>query len=141
LLIIWTGNYRETLEKMVKWKNIKFAWPKYGDELVYIVQNSLGLIFPWEEDFWIVPVEVMSAWKPVFAYKWWGLLETNIEWITGEFFEDKNGNDFIEKFKKFDKNNKKWKYKKEDCEKQAKKFDKRNFEERILELVKSNLHH
>jgi glycosyltransferase involved in cell wall biosynthesis len=136
LLIIWGGDYKETLEKMVKWKNIMFVWPKYGDELVYIVQNSLGLIFPGEEDFWIVPIEVMAAWKPVFAYKWWWLLETNIEWVTGEFFEDKDGKDFVEKFKKFDENNKKWKYKKENCVKQAKKFDKKKFEKKILELIK-----
>ena len=75
LLIIWAGDFRENLEKMIKKENIKFAWAKYWDELVFLVQNSLGLIFPWEEDFWIVPVEVMAAWKPVFAYKWGWLLE------------------------------------------------------------------
>jgi hypothetical protein len=32
-------------------KNINFAGAKYGDELVALVQNSNGLIFPGEEDF------------------------------------------------------------------------------------------
>jgi len=29
----------------------------------------MGLIFPGEEDFGIVPIEVMAAGKPVFAYR------------------------------------------------------------------------
>lgn len=135
LLIIWTGDFRENLEKLTKKENIKFAWAKYDDELVFLVQNSSGLIFPWEEDFGIVPIEVMSAWKPVFAYKGWWLLETNIEWVTWSFFEDKNWKDFIEKFEIFHKNNLKNIYTKENCVKQAKNFSQEIFEKRFLELI------
>ena len=135
LLVIWAGDFRENLEKMIKKENIKFAWAKYWDELVFLVQNSLGLIFPWEEDFWIVPVEVMAAWKPVFAYKWGWLLETNIENITWSFFEDKFWEDFIEKFKVFHKNNLEKKYLPENCINQAKKFRKEIFEKQFLELI------
>lgn len=135
LLVIWAGDFRENLEKMIKKENIKFAWAKYWDELVFLVQNSLGLIFPWEEDFWIVPVEVMAAWKPVFAYKWGWLLETNIENITWSFFEDKFWEDFIEKFKVFHKNNLEKKYLPENCINQAKKFSKEIFEKQFLELI------
>ncbi len=135
LLIIWAWDFRENLEKMIKKENIKFAWAKYWDELVFLVQNSLGLIFPWEEDFWIVPVEVMAAWKPVFAYKWGWLLETNIENITWSFFEDKFWEDFIEKFKVFHKNNLEKKYLPENCINQAKKFSKEIFEKQFLELI------
>jgi glycosyltransferase involved in cell wall biosynthesis len=136
LIIVWDWNYRQKLENLVKWKNIKFVWWKYGDQLVSLVQNSLWLIFPWEEDFWIVPIEVMSAWKPVFAYKAGWLLETVLQWITWEFFEEKTWKDFVDKFKKFDENNKKWKYKAVNCVKQAKKFDEKVFEKRILEVIK-----
>ena len=135
LLIIWAWDFRENLEKMIKKENIKFAWAKYWDELVFLVQNSLGLIFPWEEDFWIVPVVVMAAWKPVFAYKWGWLLETNIENITWSFFEDKFWEDFIEKFKVFHKNNLEKKYLPENCINQAKKFSKEIFEKQFLELI------
>ncbi|ATU05914.1 hypothetical protein BKN14_03415 [Candidatus Gracilibacteria bacterium HOT-871] len=135
LLIIGAGDFRENLEKMIKKENIKFAGAKYGDELVFLVQNSLGLIFPGEEDFGIVPVEVMAAGKPVFAYKGGGLLETNIENITGSFFEDKFGEDFIEKFKVFHKNNLEKKYLPENCINQAKKFSKEIFEKQFLELI------
>ena len=135
LLIIWAGDFRENLEKLTKKENIKFTWAKYDDELVFLVQNSSGLIFPWEEDFGIVPIEVMSAWKPVFAYKGWWLLETNIEWVTWSFFEDKSWKDFIEKFEIFHKNNLKNIYTKENCINQAKNFSQEIFEKRFLELI------
>lgn len=136
LAIIWDWNYKENLKSIIKWENIKLLWARYWDELVSIVQDSKWLIFPWEEDFWIVPIEAMAAWKPVFAYKWGWLLETNIAGITWDFFEDKNWEDFVEKFEKFDKNNSKWLYTKEECIKQAKKFDKSIFEKQIIELIK-----
>ena len=135
LLIIWAGDFRENLEKLTKKENIKFAWAKYDDELVFLVQNSSGLIFPWEEDFGIVPIEVMSAWKPVFAYKGWWLLETNIEWVTWSFFEDKSWKDFIEKFEIFHKNNLENIYTRENCVKQAKNFSQEIFEKNFLELI------
>ncbi len=136
LVIVWAWDYKWELEKMIVWENIKLIWAKYGDELVSLVQNSLWMIFPWEEDFWIVPIEVMAAWKPVFAYNSWWLTETVLAWVTWEFFDDKTWLDFIEKFKKFHKNNLKWKYSEKDCKKRAKKFDKRLFEEKIREIIK-----
>ena len=143
LLIIWDGNYRKELEKLVYKKDsesssewqIIFAWAKFWDELVYIVQNSMGLIFPWEEDFWIVPIEIMAAWKPIFALRKWWLKESVLEWITWEFFDNIDWLDFIEKFLEFDKKNKAWFYKKENCINQALKFDEKIFEEKIKKIV------
>ena len=145
LIIVWTGNYENKLNELSQkdWnyskekQNIFFVWPKYWDELVFFLQNSRGLIFSWEEDFWIVPIESFWAGKPVFAYKWWGLAETMLEWITGEFFENKNWIDFIEKFKIFDENIKQWKY---NCEKImdiAKKYSQEVFEKQIREIVEN----
>lgn len=136
LLIVWAWDYRKDLEEIKK-ENTIFLWAKYSEELVWIVQNTKGLIFPWEEDFWIVPIEVMAAWKSVFAYKWWWLLETVIEWKTWEFFENKNWEDFVEKFKIYDKNNSEWKYKEEECVNQANNFSQDKFEKRIKELVEN----
>ncbi len=134
LIIVWDWNYRNTLEKLSK-ENIEFVWAKYSNELVTLVQNSSWLIFPWEEDFWIVPIEVMAAWKPVFAYKAWWLLETVIAWKTWEFFENKNWIDFIEHFIRFDEKNKNWFYKEQNCKKQAYRFSKEIFEEKIKKLI------
>lgn len=136
LIIIGKWDYEKALINYSE-KNIVFAWAKYWDELVFLVQNSLWLIFPWEEDFWIVPVEVMAAWKPVFAYRWWWLLETVLEWYTWEFFDDKNGKDFNEKFRLFNKNNLEWKYTSEACKTQAEMFWESKFVQRIKELVEN----
>lgn len=134
LLIIWEWNNKQELQK-ISANNIIFTWAVYWDQLVQLVQNSNWLIFPGEEDFWIVPIEIMSAWKPVFAYKWWWLLETVKEWITWDFFDDKNWEDFIEKFKIFNKNNVDWKYSPENCKKQAENFSETKFIKRIREIV------
>jgi glycosyltransferase involved in cell wall biosynthesis len=115
--------------------NIAFVWAQYWNNLVSYVQQSSWLIFPWEEDFGIVPIEVMAAWKPIFALKKWWLTETVIQWETWEFFDDPNGKDFIEKFQIFHSNNTAWKYTSAQCKKQAQKFDKKLFEKRILEIV------
>ncbi len=136
LLIIWAGDYKTELEKLVENKNIIFAWAQYWDDLVSLVQNSLWLIFPWEEDFWMVPVEALAAWKPVFALAKWWLLETNSAWITWEFFNDVEWKDFVETFNIFHKNNLVWKYKPEDCIKKAEEFSEESFEKKFKEIIK-----
>lgn len=134
LIIVWVWNYEKYL-KSIAWNNIIFLWARYSDDLVYLLQNSKWLIFPWEEDFWIVPIEAMSAWKPVFAYSKWWLLESVITWVTWDFFYDINWEDFLEKFEIFQKNISINLYKKENCIKQAKKFSNKVFEERIKKIV------
>ena len=137
LIIIWEWDYRKKLEQINSSKNTNFVWAKYSDELVSLVQESSWLIFPWEEDFWIAPIEVMAAWKPVFALKKWWLYESVIKWVTWEFFEDDNWKDFIENFIKFDEKNIKWEYKSENCKKQAQKFSQSEFEKQIKSIVQN----
>jgi glycosyltransferase involved in cell wall biosynthesis len=135
LKIIGAWNYESTLKELVKSENIEFTGPQYWTDLEDLVNHSRGLIFPWEEDFWITPVEAMSASKPVFAYRAWGLLETNIEWITWEFFDDKNWVDFIEKFEKFEKNILSWKYDKEKIRENALRFSYESFEKNLKNII------
>lgn len=137
LLIIWAGEYRNTLEKLSdNSKNIKFAGAQYGDNLVSLVQKSLWLIFPGEEDFGIVPIEVMAAGKPVFAlHKWW-LRETVLAWETWDFFYKADWSDFIEHFKTFHQNNWANKYNSINCKKQAARFDESLFHQKIQEYMK-----
>lgn len=135
LVVVWNWNYKESLEKMATWDNIKFTWPKYDDELVFLLQNASGLVFSWEEDFWIVPIESFWAWIPVFAYRWWWLAETMIEWITWEFFDNINWEDFVEKFEVFEKNILSWKYDKDKIKEHAKNFSEEIFEKKIREIV------
>jgi glycosyltransferase involved in cell wall biosynthesis len=137
LLIIWSGDAKDTLEKWISWENIIFTWPQYWDDLVNLVQHSQWLIFPWEEDFWIVPIEVMAAGKPVFALRAGWLLETVLEWKTWEFFDNPDGSDFVEKFIQFNTNNLKNKYSPEDCKIQAELFSDKVFENTLQSLIKN----
>ncbi len=136
LVIIWEWKERKNLENL-KWNNnnIVFLWAKYWEDLVELVQNSNGMIFPWEEDFWIVPIETMSAWKPVFAFKSGWLLETIQENISGNFFEKKDGSDFLENFEIFKINIKNGVFKKEEIQKDAEKYSEKIFEENILQFI------
>ncbi len=49
-----------------------------------------ALIFPGEEDFGIVPVEVMASGRPVIAYGRGGVTETVTEGVAGLFFEEQS---------------------------------------------------
>jgi len=134
LIIVWDWSYRLKLEEISNW-NIIFTWFKSFYDLIWLVQNSLGFIFPWEEDFWIAPVEAMFAWKPIFSYRWWGLLETNVEWKTWEFFDNASWKDFVEKFLKFDKKVNKGFYQKDNILKNAERFSSEKFEKNIRKII------
>ena len=134
LIIVGNWDFRWELEKISK-KNIEFVWAKYSDEMAQLLAWAKWFIFPWEEDFWMTPVEALASGTPLFALRAGWLLETNLEWITWEFFDDKDWKDFIENFEIFDKNIWNWKYKKENLLNQAKKFWEEKFEKRIRELV------
>ncbi len=134
LCIIWAWDHLETLKSMSE-SNISFTWAQYGDDLVVLVQNSLGLIFPGEEDFGIVPIEVMAAGKPVFALRKWWLTETVIDGQTGAFFDDPQGSDFAEKFQDFHQKNLSSVFSPQACKAQAQKFSTQVFQKQLQEYI------
>lgn len=136
LVIIWTWNYEEKLKSIAK-ENIKFLWPKYDNELVYLLQNAAWLIFPWEEDFGIVPIEANAAWVPVFAYYSWWLKETMIKWVSWDFFYDKSWIDFAKNFLKFDSDIIAWIYNKEKIQANALKYSEDEFERQFKNIILS----
>lgn len=140
LVIIGEWPLKEKFQQSSKnISNIHILWAKYDDELVVLVQNALWLIFPGEEDFWIVPIEAFWAGIPVFAYKGWWLLESNKQWETGEFFDDIKWSDFIEKFQKFHEKNLQWTYKKHLLQDYAQQFDEWIFEEKITHIINTGV--
>lgn len=134
LVIVGSGNYQKSLEK-IAWENIYFTGRIEWDDFLDAMQKSSGLIFAWEEDFGIVPIEAFGAGKPVFAYRWGWLAETMVPWVTGEFFDEKDGSDFVEKFEIFEQNIIKWKFKPEEIKKVALRYSEDEFERQMRETV------
>lgn len=102
LIVIGDGEERKTLEAIAK-PNISFLGKAPFDELTYHAARCTALVFPGEEDFGIVPLEVQAAGRPVIAYAKGGALETVIEGKTGMFFNDDTAsslNDAIERFER-----------------------------------------
>ncbi len=138
LVIIGEWPLKAKLQKMCQTSNnIHIIGAQYGANLVALVQNALWLVFPGEEDFWIVPIEAMWAGIPVFAYKAWGLLESVIEGKTGAFFEHPEGKDFVRLFETFDTQAKNGYFSKDTLISQAQKFSEEVFEEGLQKICEA----
>jgi glycosyltransferase involved in cell wall biosynthesis len=57
-------------------------------ELRELLSAARALLFPGEEDFGIVPVEVQAAGVPVIAYGAGGIRDSVVEGVTGVFFAE-----------------------------------------------------
>ncbi|MBU2512123.1 glycosyltransferase [bacterium] len=78
LIVIGDGSEKKKLQAMAN-DNIEFLGSLPYDTVVEYIQNTRALLFPGEEDFGLIPLEVMSQGVPVIAYKKGGALETVVE--------------------------------------------------------------
>jgi glycosyltransferase involved in cell wall biosynthesis len=85
LVVIGEGPDRARLAKMAG-PSIEFLNRQPDDVVESYVGRCRALLFPGEEDFGLVPLEVNAAGRPVIAYHAGGALETVIEGVTGVFF-------------------------------------------------------
>jgi len=108
LLIIGEGSERRRLMEKAR-ENIRFTGPLPYSDIERHIRNSKALIFPGEEDFGLIPLEVMALGLPVIAYRAGGALETVVEKesslseSTGLFFDHQTVeslNDRIEEFER-----------------------------------------
>ncbi len=87
LKVVGEGSELARLKKMAKGAhNIEFLGFVSEEELTRLYRECLALIFPQEEDFGLVPLEVQACGRPVIAYGRGGALETVKEKETGVFF-------------------------------------------------------
>lgn len=95
LIVIGDGSEKEKLEYKAK-KNIQFKGRLDYSKLKDTIKKAKCLIFPGEEDFGMIPLEVMALGIPVIAFKKGGALETviqnleNISESSGLFFNEQN---------------------------------------------------
>ncbi|WP_277970055.1 glycosyltransferase [Sphingomonas echinoides] len=64
--------------------------------------TTRGLVFPAEEDFGLIPVEVMASGRPVLAFGRGGALETVVAGETGLFFDRKTVDSLIAGLDRFE---------------------------------------
>jgi len=93
-----------------------------------------ALIFPGEEDFGIVPVEVMASGRPIIAFKSGGALDSVVDGVTGLFFNSQTVDDLIETVERFERSDLKDTCR-DACVAQAQKFSRASFDRGILEAL------
>lgn len=132
LKIIGDGPERKNLEKLASSsKNIQFCGRVSDEVLKEMYANTRAFVFPSEEDFGIVPVEAMSAGRPVLAYGRGGVTETVIDTKTGLFFKEQTPESLAEVLERFKDSD--WDPK--IIRDQALKFDQKIFREKVKTII------
>ena len=85
LVIIYNPSdpYLKTIKSIIVWhKNIRLIKAKWSQISWWLSRCKASIYIPQDEDFWMSPIESMSAWKPVIWVKEGWLKETIIDWKT-----------------------------------------------------------
>jgi glycosyltransferase involved in cell wall biosynthesis len=135
VVIVGTGSEFPKLKGIANPKYVKFTGQLTDEELLNYYNNCIAVIFPQEEDFGLIPLEAQACGKPVIAYRGGGALETVTEGKTGEFFYPQTTEALVEKIK----GSGIFKYKAQDCRKQAQKFDLKVFKRKFRKFVNLTL--
>ena len=105
-------------------------------EMRHHMSRCKALIFPGEEDFGIVPVEVMASGRPVIAYGRGGARDSVVDGETGLFFEEQTVEGLMEAVERFEKNFVR-NFSIDDCVAQAAKFSEAVFHDKIRAILPS----
>jgi glycosyltransferase involved in cell wall biosynthesis len=138
LVIIWDWIHREYLESIAG-PNIEFVGYKRWEESKELYDWARWFIMSWRDDFGIAPIEAMSAWIPVFALRQGWLVETNIDNVTWEFFDDPAWSDFVEKFEIFHNDIEDSRFDRIKIRNHALKFSKHRFISEFKETIQKYL--
>ena len=132
LVIAGEGRDRARLESIAGPK-ISFKGFVTDAMLPDLYAGARAVIFPGEDDFGIVPVEAMASGKPVIALRRGGALETVIEGVTGEFFDESHEAILAETMRQFLEKENSY-----DCDiirKQAEKFSEEIFKNNLDRFI------
>ena len=144
LKIIGSGPERDKLRKKAK-NNIEFLEWRENNVLVDYYSRCKALIFPGEEDFGLVPLEVMACGRPVIAYGRGGVLETVVpvdkdkcpEEATGVFFNEQTKEGIIDAVHSFEKICNR--FNPEKIRKQTELFNREIFMKKINQFIEDKL--
>ena len=134
---LYLANSENTAQKIQKHygrKAFVIYPPVEIEKLKKLYANCKALIFPGEEDFGIIPVEVMASGRPVVALRRGGVCETVLEGKCGAFFNQPTPESLRTALKKITMDQ----YKIEDLIARAEEFSKDKFKEKIQEFIKKH---
>ncbi|HEV2884250.1 MAG TPA: glycosyltransferase [Pyrinomonadaceae bacterium] len=132
LIVIGDGPDRARLEKLAGPKTEFLG--RQPDHLVsHYASRCRALLFPGEEDFGMVPLEVNAAGRPVIAFRGGGAMETVVEGVTGVFFDRQESDALAEAIEDFE--GRFWHQ--QLLRRHAEKFDPRVFAFRVLQFLSS----
>ena len=136
LLMVGDGEMEPQLRAMAK-PNITFKKKLTYAELKATYAAARGLVFSAEEDFGIVPVEMIASGRPVLAYGRGGALDTVTAGISGQFFDEQSADALIEAVEKFEQ----WlpHFSPHAAKESVRRFRPEKFDEGILAAVSQGL--
>ena len=138
LVIVGNGREEKKLRHMAG-KNVQIVGNANDQKRDELMTNSLGLIFPVEEeDFGIILVEAIAMGKPVLAHASGGALEIVKDGENGMFFEKANTECLIEKLKDFDQKIRGREFDEAQIKQTALKFTDRDFKKEFEDFVCRN---
>ncbi|MFA6918502.1 MAG: glycosyltransferase [Patescibacteria group bacterium] len=130
LKVFGVGPEMKHLKKMAK-NNVEFLGRIGEERKIKLFEDCIAYINPQEEDFGITAVEAMACGRPVIAYKAGGALETVVEGLTGEFFEEQIWEDVADRIIRF----RAGKYNPEKIREHSLQFSNDKFKQNIINLV------
>lgn len=142
LVVMGEGSERARLEKSAG-SNITFTGFLSDEQVHSTLIKAKALLFPGEEDFGMIPLEVMALGIPVIAYAAGGALETVVEnrehpeKSTGLFFETQSSTSILEAIERFETH--RGSFSPEFIRNHALCFHEIEFKKRMLEQVKALL--
>jgi glycosyltransferase involved in cell wall biosynthesis len=106
-------------------------------ELKRAYRRCKALIFTAEEDFGIVPVEVVASGRPVLAYGGGGALETILDGVSGLFFAEQTADSLIDGVERLEQ----WlpDFRRESAMASVTRFSPEHFDVGILQALSSQL--
>lgn len=130
LVVIGDGPDRQRLEKLAGART-EFLGRQPDEIVTKYASRCRALIFPGEEDFGMVPLEINASGRPVIAYQAGGAMETVISGATGMFFKEQTVDSVCQAIEEFE--TKRWN--RGLMRRHAEKFDTRVFAERVADFL------
>lgn len=130
LIVIGDGEERTRLEQMAA-PCVTFLGYQDDDVVNKYVAECKALLFPGEEDFGIVPVEVMAAGRPVIAFGRGGVLDSVVDGKTGVFFKEQTAESLMDAISRFESMS----FDSQEIRNHALSFDESVYQQRIKEFV------